>query len=86
MKKRLLINGIAEWGRMHSYWSENPPTEIGWYPSLKCYDAEEGTFPYAVYYDGTTKSAQYVVMWGKGPLSTEISAEAIAYANDPDGG
>jgi hypothetical protein len=69
-----------------------PPPPPGWYPTLICWDVEEGAFPGALYWDEkrwlNKPEDEWVIIasiayWPE-MCSDKEQAEAIAYANDPD--
>lgn len=64
-------------------WEQNPSTQ-GWYATLHGWDEDEGVFPDASYWNGTSweRSAQVVAY--AGPFESESAAKEWAQAHDPD--
>lgn len=66
---------------------DDDPEGIGWYATLQCWDAEEGTFPGAHFWNGsdwepdTSASVQYWPIVFK----SEVLAADYAYEHDPEG-
>ena len=63
------------------------PNEPGWYAVLKCWDAEEGQFPDALYFDGQVweESRASIQFWPT-RFETQEEAKTYVYENDPEFG
>lgn len=69
-----------------------PPPQVGWYPTLKCWDSYEGYFPDAHYWDGSRwqdtdltndASRDPIVMFLPVMSSNQADAELLADLHDP---
>lgn len=64
---------------------DGSPIQPGWYPTLKCWDPEEGIFPSATEWrDGRWQTTDPVTAFLPIALATKDAAEKIAYKHDPD--
>jgi hypothetical protein len=64
--------------------ADKEPQSIGWYPVLLCWEAEEGFFPAAAYWNGEAFADERAAShWLPKQLQTKDEAEAFAYENDP---
>ena len=70
---------------MTEFWNygDDQPGEPGWYPVLRCWDPEEGTFPGAGYWNGSSWDNQAVSSFGS-RCASRTEAERLAYEHDPD--
>lgn len=65
-------------------WVQEPhPPATGWYAILYCYDAEEGIFPTADYWNGKEWNQGYPVV-SHSPESFKTFAEAYEWADMHD--
>lgn len=72
---------------------DNNPTQPGWYATLHCWDADEGTFPGAHYWNGSAwqsdehsgvlQTSATIQHWPV-PFNSQEEAETYAYDNDPE--
>lgn len=86
--------GFTENGEayMASDLRDDYPSEIGWYAVLQCWDAEEGIFPGAYYWNGERWTLQNgheglrlpSIRYWPVVFDSQEAAEAYAYARDPD--
>jgi hypothetical protein len=61
------------------------PSAKGWYAVLICWDAEEGEFPRAAYWDGAVwNTTGPVTAYYPDICGSETEATDLAYRNDPD--
>jgi len=68
-----------------SAWKYDGPMMVGWYATIHSWDAEEGTFPGANYWDGEKWNERLPIFgWSPHPFDTEAAALAWAYENDPE--
>lgn len=65
---------------------DSNPTERGWYATLKCWDAEEGIFPGAHFWNGDEWQPMTFASVQHWPIKfeTERDAEDFAYEHDPE--
>jgi hypothetical protein len=64
----------------------SPPSEVGWYPSLKSWDSAEGWFPGAHFWDGARwhKPDRAGFIYWPVKLADADTAKDYAYAHDPE--
>jgi hypothetical protein len=62
---------------------ENSPSETGWYPTITCWEPEEGMFPGAHYWDGSDwRDGKHVIGFWPKRFDREQDAEEYARYND----
>jgi hypothetical protein len=65
--------------------ADQEPVAVGWYPVLLCWEAEEGFFPAAAYWNGEAFADERAVSnWLPKQFATKAEAEAMASEWDPD--
>jgi hypothetical protein len=71
-----------------SLWNyDGNPDNPGWYPTLHCWDSDEGVFPNAHMWDGERWKGDnpiVVIAFINIVCSDEESAIDLAYENDPE--
>jgi hypothetical protein len=65
-------------GSLDSEDPETPPQEIGWYPGIVCWDANEGGFPSAFYWDGKEWNSCRIFSYKPHRFETEKEADKAA--------
>jgi hypothetical protein len=60
------------------------PNIPGWYPVLRCWDAEEGVYPAAEQWQDDTWTGPAVLAWIDQRCQSAEHASDIAYKEDPE--
>ena len=66
------------------YADAKEPTLPGWYPVLRCWDANEGAYPAAEQWENGTWTGPAVLAWIDQCCRSAEQASDIAYKEDPE--
>lgn len=66
-------------------WKSKQPAVAGWYATALCWDAQEGMFPSAGYWNGAEWEGSHAVAAFAGPFTGKVEADAWAHEHDPEG-
>lgn len=66
-------------------WESDDDVQLnGWYATIHCWEVEEGMFPGANYWNGTSWDFKMPVFMWAGPFLSKSEAEEWAYEHDPE--
>jgi hypothetical protein len=63
---------------------DDNPTQPGWYATLVCWDEEEGVFPGAHYWNGSSWDTRASIQYWPIVFESKEAATDYAYDNDPE--